>query len=152
MAPPSSSREDPASAIVDPIDALARRRLAELADAHQDFLRGLARKLCRGTFDPDDLVQDVLMKAVANFDRLPADVNHAAWMARVMQNLFIDRLRSRNSAPAEIDADDVVLRAPEPDQAPWWESVTGDEIRTALQAPSPLMPRQNSSQSISPKS
>ena len=118
---------------VDPIDDLtSRRRLAELARAHQPFLATLARKLCRGRFDPDDLVQDVLVRTVANFDRLPGDVNLAAWMARVMQNLFIDRLRSRNSAPAEVDAADVVLRAPEPDAAQWWEQVTGDQIRAAV--------------------
>ena len=107
----SISREDAVVPSVEAIDAQARRRLDALAREHAPFLRGLAGKLCRGTFDPEDLVQDVLMKAVANFDRLPPDVNHAAWMARVMQNLFIDRLRSRASQ-RPIPIDDVVVAAP----------------------------------------
>lgn len=118
---------------VEPIDELAsRRRLAELTREHHGFLHKLARKLCRGNFDADDLVQDVLVRAVAHYDRLPPDVNLAAWMARVMRNLFIDRLRARSSAPSEIAADDVTLTAPDPDQRVWWENLTGDEIRAAV--------------------
>lgn len=98
---------------------------------HQDFLRGLARKLCRGNFDPDDLVQDVLLKTVANFERLPPDVNHAAWMARVMRNLFVDRVRARASAPSPVDVDDVSLSAPSPDERAWWEELSPDDIRGA---------------------
>lgn len=100
---------------------------------HQDFLRGLARKLCRGTFDPEDLVQDVLLRTVAHYDRLPPDVNHAAWMARVMRNLFVDRVRARSSAPTPIDVDDVTLSAPSPDERAWWEELSRDDIRRAAE-------------------
>ena len=118
---------------VESIDELAsRRRLADLTREHHAFLLKLARKLCRSTFDPEDLVQDVLLKTVANFDRLPADVNHAAWMARVMHNLFIDRVRTRASQPLPVDLDDTVLVAPDPDEREWWETITADEIRAAL--------------------
>jgi RNA polymerase sigma-70 factor, ECF subfamily len=98
---------------------------------HQDFLRGLARKLCRGYFDPEDLVQDVLLKTVAHFDRLPPNVNHAAWMARVMRNLFVDRVRARAAAPSPVDVDDVALSAPSPDERTWWEDLSPEQIRTA---------------------
>ena len=118
---------------VDPIDELAsRRRLADLTREHHAFLLKLARKLCRSTFDPEDLVQDVLVKAVANFDRLPPDVNHVAWMARVMRNLFIDRVRTRAAQPLPVDLDDQVLIAPDPDEREWWEAITAAEIRAAL--------------------
>jgi RNA polymerase sigma-70 factor, ECF subfamily len=99
---------------------------------HQAFLRGLARKLCRGHFDAEDLVQDVLLKAVANFDRLPPDINHAAWMARVMRNLFVDRVRARTAAPTRIDVDDVALTAPPPEQRSWWEELSTSEVRAAV--------------------
>jgi RNA polymerase sigma-70 factor, ECF subfamily len=81
-----------------------------------------------------DLVQDVLLKAVANFDRLPPDVNHAAWMARVMRNLFIDRLRARSAQPPSqpLEIDDAALSAPDPDERAWWENLTAAEIRAAL--------------------
>lgn len=128
----STTREEVATSSVDAIDELARTRLAQLTRDHHDFLSGLARKLCRATFDPDDLVQDVLVKAVAHFDRLPPDVNHAAWMARVMRNLFIDRLRTRASTRPTIDLDDVVVTAPAPEVRAWWEEVSADEIRAAV--------------------
>ncbi len=115
------------------IDELAsRRRLALLTREHHAFLLKLARKLCRANFDPEDLVQDVLVKTVAHFDRLPAEVNLAAWMARVMQNLFIDQVRSRAAQPLPVDVDDVVLVAPDPDEHAWWETITAEQIRAAL--------------------
>jgi RNA polymerase sigma-70 factor (ECF subfamily) len=98
---------------------------------HQDFLRGLARKLCRSNFDPEDLVQDVLLKTVASFDRLPPDVNHAAWMARVMRNLFIDRVRARASAPSPVDVDDLPLSSPPPEERAWWEELSSGDIQEA---------------------
>lgn len=120
-------------ASVDPSDELvSRRRLADLTREHHAFLARLARRLCREKFDAEDLVQDVLVKAVAHFDRLPADVNLAAWMARVMRNLFIDRVRSHAAQPLAVDVDDVVLTAPDPDEREWWESLTADEVRTTL--------------------
>lgn len=131
---PHRAREETSNSSVDPGDDLARRRLAALTHDHHDFLHGLARKLCRSTFDTDDLVQDVLLRTVAHFDRLPADVNHAAWMARVMRNLFVDRLRSRAASRPTIDIDDVVLEAPSPDERAWWEEVTQDELRAAVAA------------------
>jgi RNA polymerase sigma-70 factor, ECF subfamily len=100
---------------------------------HHEFLRGLARKLCRGHFDPDDLVQDVLLKTVASFERLPPDVNHAAWMARVMKNLFIDRVRARASAPSPVDVEDVPLSAPPPEERTWWQELSAGDVRTAAQ-------------------
>ena len=118
---------------VEPIDELrARRRLADLSREHQPFLVGLARKLCRGHFDHEDLVQDVLLKAVAHFDRLPPDVNHAAWMARVMRNLFIDRLRASRAVPAPTELDPAAVAACDPEQVEWWETLTADEIRAAI--------------------
>ena len=128
----SSEREETAKPSVDPIDELARGRLAALTQDHRDFLHGLARKLCRTHFEPDDLVQDVLVKTVAHFDRLPPDVNHAAWMARVMRNLFIDRLRARAATRPTVDVDEVTLTAPSPDERAWWEEISQDDIRGAL--------------------
>jgi RNA polymerase sigma-70 factor (ECF subfamily) len=116
-----------------PIDELARRRrLADLDREHREFLMGLARKLCRSHFDPEDLVQDVLLKAVAHHDRLPPDVNHAAWMARVMRNLFIDRLRARSVQPVRVDLAAETLVSPSPDEVVWWETLTSEDIRAVL--------------------
>jgi RNA polymerase sigma factor (sigma-70 family) len=128
-----NSGEQAGGISVDPGDVSAQARLRALMHEHQDFLRGLARKLCRTHFDPDDLVQDVLLKTVAHFDRLPPDVNHAAWMARVMRNLFVDRVRSRASAPLPVDVDDVPLAAPPPDERAWWEELSASDTRAAAE-------------------
>lgn len=134
-----SSGEHEAPPSVDPQDGVAQRRLNGLMLEHQDFLRGLARKLCRGNFDPDDLVQDVLLRTVANFDRLPADVNHAAWMARVMRNLFIDRVRARSAAPTPVDVEDVKLPVAPAEAKEWWEELSAEDIRrAAVQLPEDL--------------
>ncbi len=109
-----------------------RRRLAALTREHHAFLSSLARKLCRGNFDPEDLVQDVLEKTVAHFDALPADVNHAAWMARVMKNLFIDRVRAKASAPVQVELDAAPPAvAPPVEDAAWWDALTAADIRAA---------------------
>ncbi len=124
-------QEETDRASVTSLDAARdRRRLEELARAHRAFLTGLARKLCRSGFDADDLVQDVLLKAVAHHDRLPPDVNHAAWMARVMHNLFIDRVRKREVPTTELD-DRMPVTAP-PDDRAWWESLSTEDVRAAL--------------------
>ncbi len=126
-----SSGEERTTRSVEPIDELARRRLTALTRDHREFLLGLARKLCRSNFDIDDLVQDVLLKTVAHFDRLPPDVNHAAWMARVMRNLFIDRLRARGATRPTVELEEVTIAAPSPDVRAWWEEVCHDDIRAA---------------------
>jgi RNA polymerase sigma-70 factor, ECF subfamily len=105
-----------------------RKRFEELTREHGDYLRALARKLCRTQLDPDDLVQDLYERVLRS--EMPAGVNERAWMSRVMQNLFIDKLRRRAARPEE----PVVV---EPAAAPreertWWESVTEAEVRARL--------------------
>jgi RNA polymerase sigma-70 factor (ECF subfamily) len=107
-----------------------RRRLHELTRAHHGHLLHLARKLCRSSFDPEDLVQDVLLKTVAHYDRLPPDVNHLAWMTRVMHNLFIDRVRRARTPHDELD--EQATAAPAPEALAWWEQLTADDVRAAL--------------------
>lgn len=133
MSRPRVAEEDRAGAPVFDLDEhRRRRRLDALAREHRDFLRALAAKLCRTQFDPDDLVQDVLERTVQQFDRLPADVNHRAWMARVLHNLFIDRCRRRAARPAAASTDDVTLPAPAPEERAWWEDLDAADIRARL--------------------
>lgn len=117
--------------VVSLADARDRRRLDELTRAHHATLVAVARKLCRSSFDPDDLVQDVLLKTVAHFDRLPAGTNHVAWMTRVMHNLFIDQVR-RSATRAAAPIDENAMSAPLPEERAWWEALGADDIRAAL--------------------
>lgn len=112
-------------------DVRRQRRVDELCREHGVFLRRLAASLCRSSFDPDDLFQDVLERMLHHFDRLPPGVDHRAWMARVMRNLFIDRVRRRAAAPAAVElTDEPVL--PAPDAGEWWEKLDAEDIRARL--------------------
>jgi RNA polymerase sigma-70 factor (ECF subfamily) len=112
-------------------DVRRQRQVDELCREHGVFLRRLAASLCRGSFDPDDLFQDVLERTLHHFERLPPGVDHRAWMARVMRNLFIDRVRRRATAPAAVELDDEPA-SPVPEGAEWWEKLDADDIRARL--------------------
>jgi RNA polymerase sigma-70 factor (ECF subfamily) len=113
-------------------DVRRQRRLDELCREHGAFLRRLAAGLCRSSFDPDDLFQDVLERTLQHFDRLPPGVDHRAWMARVMRNLFIDRVRRRATAPAAVELVEEPV-SPVPDGSVWWEKLSAEDIRARLQ-------------------
>lgn len=112
-------------------DARRQRRVDELCREHGAFLRRLATALCRSSFDPEDLFQDVLERTLQHFDRLPHGVDHRAWMARVMRNLFIDRVRRRAAAPAAVELGDSHA-SPPADRAAWWEKLDAEDIRARL--------------------
>ena len=117
------------------LDDLSRRRLAQVSREHGAYLRDLSRRLCRHQFDPDDLVQDVLITAALQLAKLPADTNLIAWLTRVMKNRFIDRCRRKQTGivatPAmPIDEERIAARDSEPEE--WWEQLDGDDIRARL--------------------
>lgn len=109
-------------------DVRRRKRIEEITREHGDYLRALARKLCRTQLDPDDLVQDVFERVLRS--EMPAGANERAWMSRVMNNLFIDKLRRRAARPEE----QVVAEpaAPPRDEQAWWEALTEAEVRAKL--------------------
>lgn len=110
--------------------AQLRKRAEELSRRHGDYLRELARRLCRGHVDPEDLVQDVFEKTVRSPGAIPAGANERAWLSRVLHNLFIDRLRRKSARREEPMSGDPV--AAQGDDAAWWESITADDIRAQL--------------------
>lgn len=104
------------------------QRFEGLAAQQRPFLLGLARKLCRSHFDPEDLVQDVLVRALRHYERLPDDANERAWLGRIMHNLFIDRVRRKQAAPTLVPADALPLVAREPDAQGPWQHLTADDV------------------------
>lgn len=74
--------------VVRPID---RWFVAEVLPYERDLLDA-AYRLCRGTDEARDLVQDVLARMLAT-DAWGAIVNPRTYMLRMMRNLAIDRLR-----------------------------------------------------------
>jgi len=128
----SKSREArPPPNVVSLEDARRQQQLDRLVREHGEYLRRMARRLCRGNFDPDDLVQDVLERTLQHFDNLPPGVDHRAWMTRVMRNLFIDQVRRRASAPAKISLEDEPA-APPVEPPAWWEGRDAEDVRARL--------------------
>ncbi len=121
-------REDRGGSSVSSIEEARRTRSVEtLTRAHRPYLQALARKLCRGHFDADDLVQEVLVKTMQA--GIPEGADDRAWLSRVMHNLFIDWVRRRSTR-----REDELVDAPAPvaDEGAWWQALTAIEVRAEL--------------------
>lgn len=80
---------------------MAKRDAAELTrflGAHQTRLSRLALVLTGDLGDAEDLVQDVMVKIVASWDRIRKSEDPAAYCSRMMINLARDRGRRRKRA------------------------------------------------------
>jgi len=101
-----------------------------LALRHGDYLRRLARRLCRTQLDPDDLVQDVLERLLRV--SIPPLVDERPWLARVTYHLFVDQLRRPRLRCEELTDELAVCRAAHDDPPRWWERLSEDDVRGAL--------------------
>lgn len=122
--PASAEEAEPAAAFQ--LSASLRTRLLRRAE-----------HLCRGRFDAEDLVQDVLAANVAR-SRLGAplpDRSLEAWLFVSMKNLFVSRLRhARVSGRFEHDLPQegpAVLPPAGAPKAPW-ETITEEELAEAM--------------------
>ena len=80
--------------------------------AHVPRLRALAITLSRNIDRADDLVQDTLLRALANIDSFEPGTNLSAWLFTILRNLFRSQYRKRMR---EVDYDEdnhVVKTAP----------------------------------------
>jgi RNA polymerase sigma-70 factor, ECF subfamily len=80
--------------------------------AHVPRLRALAITLCRNVDRADDLVQETLVRALANIDSFERGTNLSAWLFTILRNLFRSQYRKRIR---EVDYDEeshVVKSAP----------------------------------------
>jgi len=65
----------------------ARQDIVRLIPA----LRAFARTFCRNPSDADDLVQETLMKALANLDKFERGTKLKSWLFTIMRNTFYTR-------------------------------------------------------------
>jgi RNA polymerase sigma-70 factor (ECF subfamily) len=80
------------AAVNRPHDAAAR--VGALFDAHHQRLFKLARRLCAGTEDARDAVQETFLRAARSPQSIPAGApNEEAWLVRVLINICRDRWR-----------------------------------------------------------
>src|SRR5690554_5762437 len=56
-------------------------------------LRAFAWSLCRDRNDADELVQETLLKAVANIDKFKPGTRLRAWLFTIMRNTFYTRIK-----------------------------------------------------------
>jgi RNA polymerase sigma-70 factor (ECF subfamily) len=69
---------------------------------HIPALRAYARGLTKQADDADDLLQQTLMKAIANISKFQKGTNLRAWLFTIMRNSFLTdiRIRTRESPGA----------------------------------------------------
>lgn len=100
--------------------------------AHQPALLLLAERLCQNRPDAHDLVQDTFERALRAWRRLPPGANIRAWLAAILNNLFIDRRRRALRAPRVHTIGNIEVPAPEARATPVWKEVTAEQVRAAI--------------------
>ena len=59
-------------------------------------LRAFAISLCGSADRSDDLVQEALMRAIANIHSFTPGTNMAAWLTTILRNCFLNECRHRS--------------------------------------------------------
>ena len=62
--------------------------------AMRNSLRPYAIKLTQDSNNADDLLQDTILKALANEDKFKHNTNLRAWMLVIMRNIFINNYKA----------------------------------------------------------
>ena len=101
--------------------------------AHLPALRARASQLCRGHGDPDDIVQDALMRAYLARHQMKDPDRARGWLLAIVTNTFLDSLRRRRARPGEVALDiDPAEPEPEPHAEAEWANLGVDDVRTAV--------------------
>jgi len=79
-------------------------------------LRGFAISLCGNADRADDLVQETLLRAIANIDTFQPGTNMPAWMFTILRNLFRSEYRKRSREVEDADGSRVASLKSPPDQ------------------------------------
>jgi RNA polymerase sigma-70 factor (ECF subfamily) len=66
-------------------------------------LRAFARSLARNPAQADDLVQDTLVKALANVEKFEPGTNLSAWLLTILRNQFYSQFRKARREVEDID-------------------------------------------------
>src|SRR5258708_16955008 len=100
-------KADKSEMSISPVDGRARLQ-AVMAELRPELHRYCAR-LAGSAFDGDDIVQDVLVRALVAADGLDAETPLKPWLLRIAHNRALDHLRSQAVRPTEpIEAADQV--------------------------------------------
>lgn len=79
-------------------------------------LRAFARSLCPNPARADDLVQDTLVKALANMDRFQPGTHLRAWLFTILRNSYFSDLRKTRREVEDVDGQHAATLSEHPNQ------------------------------------
>lgn len=97
-------------------------------------LRAFARSLAHNPAQADDLVQDTLVKALANVDRFEQGTNLRAWLFTILRNHYYSQLRKSKREIEDADGKFAARLASRPEQD---GSVDLEDFKVAFQQLAP---------------
>lgn len=124
--------DEPGPPPVDPIVA-DRRDFDRLVAAHLPALRARAIQLCRHTYDPQDVLQDALVRAFRARAQMQSPDRARGWLLAIVTNTFLDAVRRRRARPDEVALEFDPEVTVDADDAPWADLDVGD-VRAAVSA------------------
>ncbi len=92
-------------------------------------LRAFAISLCGNVDRADDLVQETLLRALANIDSFQPGTNMSAWLFTILRNLFRSEYRKRRREVEDGDGSYAEMLKSQPEQS---SRVEFEEFRAAL--------------------
>jgi RNA polymerase sigma-70 factor (ECF subfamily) len=104
-----------------------------LVAEYRGVLERRARQLCRGHFDPEDLVQEVHVRALRHYGTLRNHVHPLPWLLTILKRTFVDLVRQRSSEPLRASLDEVDVPEPPLEPAPVWGAITEEQLRAAVE-------------------
>jgi RNA polymerase sigma-70 factor (ECF subfamily) len=121
------------------------RRQAFEAEAlpHLDRLYAVARRLAPAGVDPEDLVQETVLRAYRTFDNYRPGTNCRAWLLTILHSVFVNRFRRWQREPEAQPPEELERRAGRDRPTEDWEGPllaaaaagtwgTGAEVEAAL--------------------
>jgi RNA polymerase sigma-70 factor (ECF subfamily) len=80
---------------------------------HSLSLRGLVFRMVGDRQQAEDVVQETMLRAWRNFDKLGADQSAiGGWLVTVARNIVIDRVRAQRSRPRTVDNETIFGEMP----------------------------------------
>ncbi|MBP8809302.1 MAG: sigma-70 family RNA polymerase sigma factor [Kofleriaceae bacterium] len=117
-----------------PIDlSEVRRGFDRLIAAHLPALRARAAQLCRRDLDPEDVIQDALVRAFRGRAQLADPARARGWLLAIVTNTFLDAVRRRRARPGEVALEFEPPAEVADADAPWAE-LDVDDVRAAVAA------------------
>ena len=105
------------------------RNIREVMLAAVPSLRAFAISLCGNVDRADDLVQEALLRALANLNSFEPGTNMSAWLFTILRNLFRSEYRKRRREVEDVDGSYAARLKVQPEQG---SRLDFEDFRSAL--------------------